>query len=54
MREGIDSKALLLCFLKKIKYLLLIGVTGAVLGSGLYLLITAIHNLDPVYEKEIE
>ena len=54
MREGIDSKALLVCFLRKMKYLLLTGVTGAILGSGLYLLITVIHNIDPVYEKETE
>ena len=54
LKEGIDSRALLMCFLKKIKYLLLIGVTGAVLGSGLYLLIMGINNLDPVYEKEME
>ncbi len=43
-QEGIDSKAYLLCFLRRIPYMLLIGLTGAIIGSGLYLLIAAINN----------
>ena len=34
-QEGIDSKAYLLCFLRRIPYMLLIGLTGAIIGSGL-------------------
>ena len=42
-QEGIDSKAYLLCFLRRIPYMLLIGLTGAIIGSGLYLLIAQIR-----------
>ena len=30
-QEGIDSKAYLLCFLRRIPYMLLIGLTGAII-----------------------
>ena len=53
-REGIDSKAFLICFLKRIPYMLLIGLTGAIIGSGLYLLIAAVNNRTPVYYQETE
>lgn len=53
-KEGIDSKAYLLCFLRRIPYMLLIGLTGAIIGSGLYLLIAAINNRTPVYMQETE
>ena len=53
-REGIDSKAFLICFLKRIPYMLLIGLTGAIIGSGLYLLIAAVNNRAPVYYQETE
>ena len=53
-RDGIDSKAFLICFLKRIPYMLLIGLTGAIIGSGLYLLIAAVNNRTPVYYRETE
>ena len=53
-QEGIDSKAYLLCFLRRIPYMLLIGLTGAIIGSGLYLLIAAINNRTTVYMQETE
>lgn len=53
-QEGIDSRALLVCFLQKLPYLLLMGVAGAVLGSGLYLLIAVITSKGPVYQAETE
>ena len=54
LQEGIDSKAFLLCLLKRIPYMLLIGLTGAIIGSGLYLLIMVISNRTPVYVQETE
>ena len=53
-REGIDSKALLVCFLQKLPYLLLMGVTGAILGSGLYLLIEVMTSEGIIYQAETE
>ena len=53
-QEGIDSKALLVCFLQKMPYLLLMGVAGAVLGSGLYLLIALVTSEGPKYRAETE
>lgn len=53
-QEGIDSKALLVCFLRKLPYLLLMGVAGAVLGSGLYLLITVLTSGGTIYQAETE
>ncbi len=50
-QEGIDSKALLVCFLQKLPYLLLMGVAGAVLGSGLYLLITVMTSEGTQYQS---
>ncbi len=51
-QEGIDSKALLVCFLRRLPYLLLMGVAGAVLGSGLYLLITVMTSEGTRYQEE--
>lgn len=53
-QEGIDSKALLVCFLQKLPYLLLMGVTGAVLGSGLYLLIAVCTSEGTMYQAKTE
>lgn len=53
-QEGIDSKALLVCFLRKLPYLLLMGVAGAVLGSGLYLLIAVMTSEGTMYQAETE
>lgn len=53
-QEGIDSKALAASFLRKLPYLLLMGVAGAVLGSGLYLLIAAMTSEGTVYQAETQ
>ena len=53
-QESIDSKALLVCLLYKLPYLLLMGVAGAVLGSGLYLLITVMTSEGIMYQAETE
>lgn len=53
-QEGIDSKALLVCFLRKLPYLLLMGVAGAFIGSGLYLLIAIVTSEGPLYQAETE
>lgn len=53
-QDGIDSKALLVCFLRKLPYLLLMGVAGAVLGSGLYLLIAVLTSEGTMYQAETE
>ncbi|MBQ7944652.1 MAG: hypothetical protein IJ326_11400 [Lachnospiraceae bacterium] len=50
-REGIDSKEYLIRFLFQLKKFILIGVAGAVIGSGLYLLIVAIDARVPVYQS---
>lgn len=47
-----DSKAFLVSFLRRVPYMLLIGLTGAILGSGLYLIIAAIENRTEVYVEE--
>lgn len=54
MQDRVDSKACLVTFCMRIPYLLLFAVTGAVLGSGLYLLIAAFHARTPVYMAETE
>jgi len=54
MRDEVDSKAFLLCLLGRLPIMLLIGLTGAILGSGLYLIITLASNRTPVYECETE
>ncbi|MBE5876159.1 MAG: hypothetical protein E7290_04670 [Lachnospiraceae bacterium] len=51
-KEGIDSKEYLICFLFQLRKLILIGVAGAVIGSGLYLLIMMIAARVPVYQSE--
>lgn len=49
-----DSKAFLLCLLKRLPYMLIIGLTGAIIGSGLYLLIASYRNRVPVYSQVTE
>ncbi len=51
-KEGIDSKEYLIRFLFQLKKFILIGVAGAVIGSGLYLLIMMIDSRVPVYQSE--
>lgn len=53
-RDRTDAKACLATFILHIPYLLLIAVAGALLGSGLYLLIATIQNREPVYYAETE
>ena len=53
-KEGIDSKEYLIRFLFKLMEFILIGVAGAVIGSGLYLLIMMIYARVPVYQSETE
>lgn len=50
--NNVDSKAFLVQLIFRIPYLLLIAVTGAVLGSGLYLIIMTINTRVTVYENE--
>ncbi len=54
-QEGIDSKALLVCIIQYIPKLILFAVAGAVLGSGLNLIIVAMTDLrNPKYIAETE
>lgn len=54
LRQGIDSKALLVTVIRTLPRLILIGVAGALLGSGLHCLITfwQMHNAMLVSETE--
>lgn len=54
IRQGIDSKALLVTFIRKLPQLILLAVTGAVFGSGLNLLIAFYESGEPVYINETE
>ena len=53
-QEKMDSKAFLINLLYRLPYMMLIGVAGAVLGSGLYLLIAMVASREPVYYAETE
>ena len=53
-KYSIDSKAFLVQLICRIPYLLLISVAGAVLGSGLYLLIMVVSTRTTMYENETE
>lgn len=50
-KEGIDSKEYLIRFLFQLKKFVLVGVAGAVIGSGLYLLIMMVNASVPVYQS---
>lgn len=52
--EGVDSKALLLCLIKKIPALLILAVAGALAGSGLAFLVMWVKLATPVYVSETE
>lgn len=54
IRQGIDSKALLVTFIRKLPQLFLLAVAGAVFGSGLHLLITLYSTREAVYVQETE
>lgn len=52
--EGIDSRALFTCFVKRLPLMLTLAVTGAVIGSGLNLLLAFIDLASPSYVSETE
>lgn len=52
--EGIDSRALFTCFVKRLPLMLTLAVTGAVIGSGLNLLLAFIDLASPSYISETE
>lgn len=54
MQQGIDSKAVLATYLTRLPALLLLAVAGAVLGSGLHLLMALAAAREPVYVSETE
>ncbi|MDE7322983.1 MAG: hypothetical protein K2N73_09730 [Lachnospiraceae bacterium] len=54
MQQGIDSKAVFATYLTRLPVLILLAVAGAVLGSGLHLLIALAAARDPVYVSETE
>lgn len=54
IRQGIDSKALLVTFIRNLPQLILLAVAGAVFGSGLNLLIAFYEAGEPVYINETE
>ena len=54
MQQGIDSAAMLVTLITKLPVLLILAVAGAILGSGLHLIITFIQTREPVYVSETE
>lgn len=54
MQQGVDSRALLATFIMKLPKLLILAVAGAVLGSGLHLLVVLVKTQDRCYVSETE
>lgn len=54
VRQGIDSKALLVTLIRKLPQLLLLAVIGAVLGGGLHLLVVLWGMKDAMFVAETE
>lgn len=54
VRQGIDSKALLVTFIRKLPQLLLLAVAGAVLGSGLYCIVALYRSSTAMFVVETE
>lgn len=54
IRQGIDSKALLVTFIRRLPQLFLLAVAGAVFGSGLNLLVTLYASRESVFTAETE
>lgn len=54
MQQGIDSAAMLATLITKLPVLLVLAVAGAILGSGLHLIITFIQTRESVYISETE
>jgi capsular polysaccharide biosynthesis protein len=54
MNQGVDSKALLTTIITKIPILLVFAVTGAIIGSGLNLVIATVKEKNAKYVSETE
>lgn len=54
LQDRTDAKACLTSFILRIPYLLIIAVAGALIGSGLYLLIASLSWKTPAYYAETE
>jgi capsular polysaccharide biosynthesis protein len=54
MNQGVDSKALLTTIITKIPILLVFAVAGAIIGSGLNLIIATVKEKDANYVSETE
>lgn len=54
MQQGVDSAAMLATLITKLPVLLVLAVAGAILGSGLHLIITFFQTREPVYISETE
>lgn len=54
MQQGVDSRALFAVFVTKLPRLLVLAVAGAVLGSGLRLMIVGIQMQESCYVSETE
>lgn len=52
--EAVDSKALFVCFVKKIPVLILLAAAGALAGSGLAFLVIRVKLATPAYISETE
>jgi capsular polysaccharide biosynthesis protein len=54
MEQGVDSKALVTTLILKIPILLIFAVTGAIVGSGLNLIIASVKEKNAQYVSETE
>jgi capsular polysaccharide biosynthesis protein len=54
MKQGIDSKALVTTLIMKLPMLLVIAVTGAIVGSGLNLIVASVKAGDVKYVSKTE
>lgn len=54
MQQGVDSRAMLATFIMKLPKLLILAVAGAILGSGLHLLVVLVKAQDRCYISETE
>lgn len=54
MQQGVDSAAMLATLVRKLSVLLILAVAGAVLGSGLHLIIAFLDAKDSVYISKTE
>lgn len=54
MQQGVDSRAMLATFIMKLPKLLILAVAGAILGSGLHLLVVLVKAQDRCYVSETE